>query len=303
MLKGSVSMKKISIPLPVAAGECLPESVNARLVSVDLPVVMGILNVTDDSFYSASRLGSEEALVARALQMKEEGAGILDVGACSTRPGSEPVDEQTELRRLVPSLRALREVLPDMPLSVDTFRACVVEQCVRECGTFVVNDISGCPDAEMAAVVARYRLPYVLTHNGGMCAEAQRREGEDIVACAKRFFAQKVQELREKGVETIILDPGFGFCKTLEDNYRLLAHLDELCPKGEPLLVGVSRKSMIQRVLEVDAAHALNGTTALHAVALRKGADILRVHDVRAACETVALMLQLGRAENDAENE
>ena len=262
-----------------------------------LPAVMGILNVTDNSFFAASRVDDAGLAVERARQMVAAGAAVIDVGACSTRPGADPVSEEEELARLLPTLRALTEAFPSLPLSVDTFRASVVEACTSVCGTFIVNDVSGCSDADMAGIVARHHLPYVLTHNSRTQTSAELPADFDIVQDVRAFFRQKSEYLRAAGADMLILDPGFGFGKTVEENYRLLAHLSELRSVDAPLLVGVSRKSMIQRVLSVSADDALNGTTVLHTLALQKGADILRVHDVREACETVRLLHQLNKSE------
>ena len=238
------------------------------------PVIMGILNVTPDSFYAASRNTSVEGVVERARQMVAEGAAILDVGACSTRPQSTPVDETEERRRLLPALEAIHATLPDVPLSVDTFRSSVAEECVRCFGPFlIINDVSG-GEAALPGV------PYVLT-----CPTAD----------PEAFFDEQLPLLAHKGVTDVILDPGFGFGKTVEDNYRILSHLSDLHRFGLPLLVGVSRKSMIYKLLGITPDEALNGTSVLHTIALQQGASILRVHDVREAAQCIRLLEMLNK--------
>ena len=234
-----------------------------------IPVIMGILNVTPDSFYSASRSLSVEVAVERARQMVSDGAAILDIGACSTRPGSAPVDEKEELHRLLPAVEAIHAALPDVLFSVDTFRPTVAAECVRCFGPFLlINDVSG-GEAALPGV------PYVLT-----CPTAE----------PDSFFTERLPELAGKGVTDVILDPGFGFGKTVEDNYRILSHLSDLSRFDLPVLVGVSRKSMIYKPLGVTPNEALNGTTVLHTLALLQGAAILRVHDVREASECIRLV-------------
>lgn len=235
------------------------------------PAVMGILNVTPDSFYAASRASTLSDVRERALSMAAEGADLIDVGACSTRPGSEPVTADEESARLLPALEAVREVLPAMPLSVDTFRPDVARMCVERFGPLLINDVSG-------GAAALPGVPYVLT-----CPDA------DPAA----FFARRLPALAARGVTDVVLDPGFGFGKTLDDNWRLMARLDELTAFGRPLLVGVSRKSMLCRLLDVTPDDALAATTALHAFALQHGAAILRVHDVREAVQCVRIYRKL----------
>ena len=261
--------------------------VGGRLLSLDEPRVMGIVNLTPDSFYAASRTRTERELACRVEQMLSEGADILDVGACSTRPGSEPASEAEETERLAWGLTIVRRVAPEAVLSVDTFRSEVARRCVEEWGVAIVNDVSGGDlDSAMFATVAQLGVPYVLTH-------CHVRPGVDLLSGIVQDMAQRVNRLREMGVADIVLDPGFGFGKTLDENYRLMARLQDLQVLGLPLLVGVSRKSMVQRVLQCPPEDALNGTTALHAVALMKGARILRVHDVRQAVETIKIIEKL----------
>ena len=267
-----------------------PYSINAggELLSLEEPVVMGILNATPDSFYKHEE--GAEALAHHALQMLEEGASILDVGACSTRPGFTPPDEKEEMRRLKEALSALRKVAPKAILSVDTFRASVAKMCVEGFGVQIVNDISGGElDKEMFKTVAELGVPYILTHN----ANLDETEDAPFMAALLREMGGKVETLHELGVCDIILDPGFGFGKTLEQNYILMRNLEVLHELNLPLLVGVSHKSMIYKLLNVTPDEALNGTTALQTVALEKGAHILRAHEVREAVECVKIINKL----------
>ena len=258
-------------------------NIGGQLTTLDRPLVMGILNVTNESFYEASQQHTAEAIAERAQAIIHEGGAIIDVGACSTKPGLPPISEEEELRRLSLALPIIRAVAPDAIISVDTFRASVAEHCVKEYGVHIINDISsGKLDSNMFATVAHLNVPYILTHNGsGACKEAMY----DLAECIHR--------LRLMGVNDIVVDPGFGFGKTLDENYALMAHLEELHLLQCPLLVGISRKSMIYKQLECTPNEALNGTTALHTVALLKGAHILRVHDVRAAVEAISLIEKL----------
>ena len=239
-----------------------------RLLSSTTPLVMGIVNVTPDSFYAPSRTEGVAEAVAQAQRMVREGAAVIDVGACSTRPGSQPVAEDEEWQRLLPVLEALHDELPSVPVSVDTFRPSVAHRCVQRFGPLLVNDVSG-GEAALPGV------PYVLT-----CPDA------DPMA----FFAQRLPQLAQRGVEEVILDPGFGFGKTIEDNYRILSHLSDLQTFGLPVLVGLSRKSMVYKPLGIKPSEALTGTTVLHTVALQRGASILRVHDVAEAVTAVRLL-------------
>lgn len=269
-----------------------PYSINAggELLSLEEPVVMGILNATPDSFYKHEE--GAEALAHHALQMLEEGASILDVGACSTRPGFTPPDEEEEMRRLKEALSALRKVAPKAILSVDTFRASVAKMCVEGFGVQMVNDISGGElDKEMFKTVAELGVPYILTHN----ANLDETEDAPFMAAFLREMGGKVETLHELGVCDIIIDPGFGFGKTLEQNYILMRNLEVLHELNLPLLVGVSHKSMIYKLLNVTPDEALNGTTALQTVALEKGAHILRAHEVREAVECVKIINKLSR--------
>ncbi len=262
-----------------------------NLVQLDKPLVMGILNVTPDSFYPASRTEGDAEIAARAKQIIDEGGSIIDIGAYSSRPGADDVPPEEEMRRLAHALRIIRQTVGDAVCSVDTFRADVARMCVEEYGVAMVNDISGGElDGAMFDTVAQLKVPYVLMHMKGTPKDMQHDPAyEDVLGEVMQYLAGKVATLNDKGVSDIVIDPGFGFGKTLDDNYRLMAHLDLFKELGCPLLVGVSRKSMICKLLGITADDALNGTTALDTFALMKGADILRVHDVRQAVEAVEI--------------
>ena len=266
--------------------------VNGRLMDLSRPQVMGIINVTPDSFYAGSRTQTEMALARRVEQVVAEGASILDIGGYSSRSGAADVSPEEEMARLRRGLEVIRRVHPEAVVSVDTFRASVARQCVEEYGVALINDISGGEmDAEMFPTVAALGVPYILMHMQGTPQTMQQAPHYDhLLRDVFLYFARKVQQLRDLGAKDIILDPGFGFGKTMEDNYALLAHLDEFGIFGLPLLVGVSRKSMITRLLGITPDDALNGTTVINTLCLAKGARILRVHDVRQAVEAVRLV-------------
>lgn len=266
-------------------------NVKGRLLDLSTPQVMGILNVTPDSFYSDSRMQTEKDIADRAQQIIDEGASIIDIGAYSSRPNAEHISAEEEMNRLRTGLEILNRNHPDAVISVDTFRAEVAEQCVKEYGVAIINDISaGEMDNRMFATVAELGVPYIMMHMQGTPQNMQNEPHYDnLMKEVFLYFATKVQQLRDLGVKDIILDPGFGFGKTLEHNYELMAHLDEFSVFELPLLVGVSRKSMIYKLLGGTPQDSLNGTTVLDTVALMKGAHILRVHDVREAVEAVRM--------------
>lgn len=270
-------------------------NLKGTLVALDEPLVMGILNVTPDSFYAASRKETEAAIDARIYTILSEGGNIIDVGGYSSRPDATDVPEEEEMRRLSLALFRLQRDYPEVPVSVDTFRAGIARRCVEEYGAAMINDISGGElDAEMFEMVAHLYVPYILMHMRGTPRTMQRQtEYADVTEEVLLYLTGKVQQLRLLGVNDIVLDPGFGFSKTLEQNYELMRHLHELAELDLPLLVGGSRKSMIYKLLETTPEESLIGTTVLHTYALLNGADILRVHDVRAARETVKLVSQL----------
>ena len=263
-------------------------NVRGRLMPLDEPVVMGILNVTDDSFFDGSRVASPVYMVCRAKAMLAAGAGILDVGACSTRPGSTPVTQDVELARLHAALEVLDKELPDAVVSIDTYRAAVVRECVASHNVSIINDVSCLEwDDDMLAAVADCKLPYVLTHSMGFAGEAV--EYDSFMPQVLQRLASKMWQLRQAGVVDVIVDPGFGFGKSVEQNYCMLASLREFAMLDAPLLVGLSRKSMITRLLDIEPGDALAATTALNLVAVRNGANILRVHDVPEAVQAVKL--------------
>lgn len=265
-------------------------NIGGQLLSLERPLVMGILNATAESFYEASQMHTASAVAERTLAMLREGASIIDVGGCSTKPGLAPVSKEEEMRRLGMALAVVRKVAPEAVLSVDTFRASVAERCVKDFGVQVINDVSGGADERMFDVVAGLQVPYVLT-----CGKAPG-------ATLMYDLAERIDRLHLMGVNDVVVDPGFGFGKTLDDNYRLMAHLEELHLLECPLLVGVSRKSMIYKFLGVTPDEALNGTTVLHTIALMKGVHILRVHDVRAAVEAVAITEKLKNSSESSDS-
>lgn len=267
-------------------------NVNGSLLDLSQPRVMGILNVTPDSFYAGSRTQTEAEIVRRVKQVVSEGAAIIDIGAYSSRPNADNVSAREEMERLRMGLKILFEIQPDAVVSVDTFRADVARMCVEEYGVAIINDIAaGEMDANMFHTVAALNVPYIMMHMQGTPQSMQQHPHYDnLLKEVFLYFARKVQQLRDLGVKDIILDPGFGFGKTMEHNYELLSHLEEFRIFELPLLVGVSRKSMIYRLLDITPQEALNGTTVLDTICLLKGADILRVHDVKEAVETVRIV-------------
>ncbi len=271
-------------------------NLSGRLVSLEKPLVMGIVNVTPDSFFAGSRIDGAKALGERLDTLVREGAALADLGAYSSRPGAEEVSPEEERRRLRPALQILRDEYPDLPVSVDTFRSDVARMAVEEYGVAMINDISGGGlDPAMYRTMAELQVPYILMHMKGDPKTMQQQASySDVTLEVIDYFAQRVGQLLELGVHDIILDPGFGFSKTTAQNYELLAQLGSLVEAfTQPLLVGVSRKSMIYRPLGITPEEALSGTTFVHALALERGAKILRVHDVRPAVEAVQLYEEL----------
>ena len=267
-------------------------NVRGRLLDLSKPQVMGILNVTPDSFYAGSRMETEEAVRRRVRQIIAEGGSMIDVGAYSSRPGAADVSAEEEMERLRRGMSIVREEAPEIPVSVDTFRADVAKMAVEELGVDIINDISGGElDKEMFKTVAKLGVPYILMHMKGTPQTMQQAPHyEDLMKEVMLYFAEKVQQLRDLGQKDIVLDPGYGFAKTIDHNYELLKHQEMLEVFELPLLVGVSRKSMIYRFLGSSPEEALNGTTVLNTLALQKGANILRVHDVKEAVEVVRLV-------------
>lgn len=258
---------------------------NGKL-SASTPLIMGILNVTEDSFYDGGRYVSDAAILKRAAQILNEGGDIIDIGAMSTRPDAQEIPENEEITRIVRAVRLLREEFPEAVLSIDTYRAAVAEAAV-ETGADMINDISGGTfDPEMIPTVGKLQVPYCLMHTTAKPSVMQQHtDYQDILGEMLQFFGRQLEILHAHSVHDIILDPGFGFGKTLEQNYFLMKNLEVFLELGYPLLVGISRKSMIYKLLETTPEHALNGTTVLNTIALLKGASILRVHDVKEASE------------------
>ena len=270
-------------------------NVNGRLMDLSEPQVMGILNVTPDSFYARSRSETEKDIVQRLHQIIDEGASIIDIGGYSSRPNAEHISAEEEMSRLRNGLEIIRKHHPDAVVSVDTFRADVAKMCVEEYGVAIINDISaGQMDEQMFPTIAKLGVPYIIMHMKGTPQDMQVSPKYDhFLKEIFYYFSEKVQKLKDLGVKDIIIDPGFGFGKTIEHNYELMNHLEEFSLFELPLLVGVSRKSMIYKLLETTPEEALNGTTALHTIALLKGAHILRVHDVKEAVESIKIVQKM----------
>lgn len=265
------------------------------LLEVNKPWVFGILNVTPDSFYADSRTFSDEKIEQRIKQLKDEGASAIDIGAYSSRPDADDISEEEEFSRLVRGFELIKKHAPDIPVSVDTFRASIVRKLYNRFGAFIVNDISGGElDSEMFATVAELKLPYILMHMRGNPQNMQNNpQYNDVVSEMINYFAVKIAELRQLGINDIFLDPGFGFGKTLEHNYELLGRLEELHVFGLPLFIGVSRKSMLYKLLRKEPKDMLNATTVVNTISLMKGATFLRVHDVAEANEAVEIVWKM----------
>lgn len=275
-------------------------TINCRghLIDTSIPKVMGIINITPDSFYSASRFRVESDIIKRVEDIIEEGGDIVDVGAYSTRPGADELSEQEELDRILPALTLIRKKYPDLIVSVDTFRSNIARSLVKESLTDIINDVSGGEiDSAMFETIAELNVPYIIMHNKGIPQNMQQKPVyRDVVAEVSLWMARKVDILRGLGVNDIIIDPGFGFSKTMEHNFTLFSHIEEFDLFQLPILIGISRKSMIYKLLETDAERALNGSSVLNTVALMKGANILRVHDVKEAVECVKLVSKIKSA-------
>lgn len=267
-------------------------NVKGQLMDLSQPKVMGILNVTPDSFYAESRLQTEKEIILRLQEMENEGAFIMDIGAYSSRPNAQHISIEEEMERLRNCLTLVNKECPNAIVSIDTFRADIAKMCVEEYGAAMINDISaGNMDKQMFATIAQLGVPYIIMHMQGTPQDMQSAPHYDnLLKEVFYFFSEKISKLRDLGVKDIILDPGFGFGKTLEHNYQLMNHLEEFSTFELPLLVGISRKSMIYKLLGTSPEEALNGTTALNTISLLKGANILRVHDVKAAVEAVNIV-------------
>ena len=266
-------------------------NVKGRLLSLEHPLVMGILNATPDSFYDGGKHDSVGSAMRQMQRMIEEGADIIDVGGASSRPGAEAPSEQEEINRVTPVIQAAIETWPDVIISIDTYRSSVA-QAALEAGASIVNDISGgMLDEQMLSTVGQAKAPYICMHMPGTPKDMQQNTDypDGVVHHVFKYFSERIATCLEAGIHDIILDPGFGFGKTMDQNYRLLRELEHFRPLQRPILMGVSRKSMIHRTLGTSASEALNGTTALHMLGLERGADILRVHDVKEAKECITL--------------
>lgn len=270
-------------------------NLRGKLYSLCEPKIMGILNVTPDSFYAESRTSDEEHIAARVQQLMDDGADMVDIGGYSSRPGADDVSPEEEMNRLRRGLRVVRRLYPEVPISVDTFRADVARMCVEEEGADIINDISGgMMDRQMFRTVARLGVPYILMHMQGTPDTMQQAPHYDNLRReVMLYFAERIDRLCQMGAKDIIVDPGFGFGKTLEHNYELFHHLDDFNLFNLPLLVGISRKSMIYKLLGGTPQTSLNGTTVLNTIALMKGVHILRVHDVKEAVEAKRIVMKM----------
>ena len=261
-----------------------------KLLNLDSPIVMGILNVTPDSFYDGGNFVNSDKIIAQAKTIINEGATIIDLGGVSSRPGADDVSQEEELERVIPAIKLIISEFPEALISVDTFRSEVAKQSI-EAGACMINDITaGEGDSKMYETIRELQVPYCIMHKQGSPVEMQNNPTyKNVTEDIFYFLSEKLNELKQLGVNDVIIDPGFGFGKTVEHNYQLLNQLSHFKNLNTPILVGVSRKSMIQKVLDTTSENSLNGTTALHAFALQNGANILRVHDVKEAIETTKL--------------
>jgi len=267
-------------------------------LDLDTPRVMGIINITPDSFYSGSRFKTDEEILKAAKGMLDDGADIIDLGGYSSRPGAKEIAADEERTRVLRAVKLLSSKFPEAIISIDTFRSEIALEAVNECGAHMINDISGGDfDDRMFQVVANLKVPYIMMHMKGDPRTMQNNPVyEDVVADILKWFGERIFKLKSSGVNDIIIDPGFGFGKTIDHNFELLKRLNDFSIASLPVLVGISRKSMIWKTLNVNADEALNGTTALNAIALYNGADILRVHDVKEAVHTVKLIMRMKEA-------
>lgn len=263
-----------------------------KLIDLSVPKIMGIINVTPDSFFSGSRYKTREEIIGAAAGMIRDGADIIDVGGYSTRPGAEDVSAETEKKRLLEAVKLIKKEFPEAVISVDTFRADVAQEAVLDCGASIINDVAGGEaDPAMFGIIEKLNVPYVLTHMQGTPRTMQvKPEYGNVVADVLKWLGQRIHRLRSAGVRDIIVDPGFGLGKSIDHNFEILRCLGDFRIAGLPVLAGVSRKSMIWKTLGISPEESLNGTTVLNTVALMKGADIIRVHDVKQAAEAIKLL-------------
>ena len=265
-----------------------------NLIDLSTPKVMGVINLTPDSFYDGGKLTSEKEILLQANKMLQEGATFLDLGAYSSRPGAKFVSEKEEIHRLLPVIKIILNEFPETLLSIDTFRSNVANESIYA-GASLINDISaGTLDDHMFKIIAQHQVPYVMMHMRGTPETMmQNTDYTDLTKEVIYYFSERIAKARSFGINDLIADPGFGFSKTLDQNYELFNDLELFRYLNVPLLIGISRKSMIQKKIKTTAADSLNGTTALHAIAIQKGASILRVHDVKEAFETINLLQNL----------
>lgn len=265
-----------------------------KLIDLLTPKVMGIINLTPDSFYDGGKFCSEKEVICQAQKMLEEGATFLDIGGYSSRPGAKFVSEEDELNRVLPVVKILIKEFPSVNLSIDTFRSKIAKTCLEN-GACMINDISaGLLDPQMLGVIANYRVPIVMMHMRGTPETMMLNTNyENLTNDIIYFFSERIAKARALGINDIIVDPGFGFSKKLDQNFELFNNLEQFLFLNTPILIGISRKSMIQKKLNTSATESLNGTTALHSIALQKGVSILRVHDVKEAYETISLLQNL----------
>lgn len=270
-------------------------NVRGNLIDLDIPKVMGVINVTPDSFYKGSRFTSKKVILEAVSKMLKDGADFIDIGGFSSRPGAVNIPVEEEKRRVLDSVRMVNREFPGITISIDTFRSEIAMEAVLECGAAIINDISGGDvDSRMFHTVARLQVPYVIMHMKGLpWAMEKKPVYENIVADILKWFGERIYRLQKMGVKDIIIDPGFGFGKTIEHNFELLNHLSDLSIAELPIMVGISRKSMIWKTLEITPEGALTGTSVLNTVALLHGADILRVHDVKEAVQAIKLVGKL----------
>lgn len=282
-----------------SAGKFLKRNSSIQLgnsqIDLSIPIVMGIMNITPDSFYDGGKMEDETTMLKAVEQMVNDGVTVLDIGAVSTKPGAQNVSTKVELARLLPAVEAIRKQFPEIPISIDTFRSWVAVRVIDEIGPIIINDISGGTlDSKMFETVGKLQMPYILSHIQGTPQTMQDNpEYDDLIKEISSYFAEKVKKLTKFGVKDVIVDPGFGFGKNIDHNYELLNRLDSFKVFQLPVMVGLSRKSMIWKALEITPETALNGTTVANTLALMGGADILRVHDVKEAVEAIKIFCEI----------
>jgi dihydropteroate synthase len=274
-------------------------NIRGRLVSLKTPRIMGIINITPDSFYKGSRYSDEKSILSAAEKMIGEGADFIDIGGYSSRPGAGPVELEEEKNRVLPAIKLILSKIPDAIISVDTFRASVAREAVCDCGADIINDISGGEaDSEMFPLIKELNVPYILMHMQGTPATMQINPVyDDIVADILQWFGKRIVALHSAGVKDLIIDPGFGFGKSIDQNFELLGRLKEFSLAALPLMAGLSRKSMVWKTLDTTPSDSLTGTIVLNTIALLNGANILRVHDVKEARQAIQLVGRLKEAE------